>query len=555
MSFLDPETRLAELLANEVGAAGPGGQPELRRAAAMGAVTGFPEGLGAPPPDPRLEDPEVALANRLNLIAGGLEAADELSTRVASPLANALASLQSTDPVGRFTQQFDPTLTVSQVLQDRGIAPIPAAIAGAGTEMVLDPLDRLAPLAPLMGLALPLGRAARGIERAEDLISVVTDPATTFRGAEGGQGFLQSLARLGDSVEGTPDLSIIRFGDDPSNMTTVQLSAVTDDIPPQVARALGRDPADPVGPLDTPIIEWSSLQTTAPVGNRGLMAGPGSRELMTMLDAADAQGIPIYTNPSPFSHTAMDVGELRAMYNNLGFETLEGTDLMIRRPLPTDPAERTAQAAARIDQGLQAQADLTRAGESFETALQDAVIDVHGLTGTELPSDLPPAQLMQGGEARELRRSIQDALEDATLVGKPSGTFPATQQLRDAPGSTTLFDENAAREALEALNLTPITIDNLIATQRRRLLLPRAGTPMSLSDADLTRMVDQLNELFTPPHVRGNPGLEGSGFDPRVTGERRSVPRTDSPGRRAGDIRPEGFPLFDLIGTPRVNGE
>lgn len=117
-------------------------------------------------------------------------------------------------------------------------------------------------------------------------------------------------------------------------------------------RAPDGQPEIHIGTMHNPLSDQRAASGQSSDYARG--ASTAAPSLNVILEIADAAGIRITTKPSPYASQAMPVGELRTMYNKLGFEwnpnetSLDRMQYMVRNPMPIDDAARAAERRARI---------------------------------------------------------------------------------------------------------------------------------------------------------------------------------------------------------------
>lgn len=203
------------------------------------------------------------------------------------------------------------TPLVSEALAERGVNPVLASLAEL---LVPDPTGagKVGDLVPLLG-ALPFLRSLRRQpEKAAQLMERVTNPG-------GSSGMMEDLQQL--------------FG----------AQARGQGVEMQVARGDGFARVE-IDMLDDSTAKVDNLLSTFQEGGRGEL-----RQLLPLLEVADAHGVTLVTTPEPFNHARTDLEGLYRMYSGAGFDVdPDNPTRMIRRPLPVGDAERELEAAQRI---------------------------------------------------------------------------------------------------------------------------------------------------------------------------------------------------------------
>lgn len=203
--------------------------------------------------------------------------------------------------------QFDPSLTGEDVTGN--------PVTGLLFDLVAPGVD---------AAMLPWGRAARGNQNAQDVLQRSLARAS-------GEKTLDSLVADIGAITGSDTSGFFRHIDG----TRVQFGPdtymeIVPDRLPDGRESLGIDKLFTANP--------NSLRQA------GLKLTPEQRQLVTILDLADSNGIPVTTVAGAFEHQSLATAELKHMYNRLGFAPdPKDPSLLIREPLPMDWLDRQAE--------------------------------------------------------------------------------------------------------------------------------------------------------------------------------------------------------------------
>lgn len=313
---------------------------------------------------------------------------------------------------------FDQERTYATELVEAGL---PWPVAGTiGTALdFLEPGPEALKAAKGAGAMLGMLPFLRSVRRQPEALARLTERAANPGGA---RGMMEDMERV-----------LGARGFDPDEPGTLMLQVGDPGAQQPFVRVTMRE-------LPDGSVELDNLLSTYGEAGRGEM-----RQLMPVLDVADANGVTLVATPQPYNHARYDLEGLYRMYAGAGFEPdPDMPTRMIRRPMPFDDAERKAEAAARM---ARTEEFLERtAGGLSDPGLTDAADQfLRGQLGITLEDWLYGIERMGEDWGREM-------LEQTSLQPEFVEQLMASVRLRRAEANTPDFTASA-RAAAERLGL------------------------------------------------------------------------------------------------------
>lgn len=383
---------------------------------------------------------------------------------------------------------------LSEALMARGVNPL---LANAAEFLVPDPTGahKVTDLIPLLGMIPFLRSLSKNPEAAARLTSAL----------ESGHA-VQNVTRMGDALD---DLEALGWNIEKRGLVP-GLFSPEPDLYAKGGRSIGSgvDPHTPTGSpgvgisiapgADGITVDWLSLP---PEGG----SSAGLREVLPLLDVADARGVTLYAKARPFGHEGADVLTLNRMYAELGFMMDERTGKLVRQPLPTDDAARAQELAARWEVTRQA---LPAIGEPPDSLTSYRTTTPAGIAGAADEAISFPLTEGLGQPQIPSRNTLSNLMRSHR---------PSAEAWLQALG----FGDERVQGILNALE----SGDDDLA---RRLVRAAYESSPDLLPEEIEDLMRLWDELPGPdPILRGpSPGLARNGS-------------VEDPGRLGGDFLPE----------------
>lgn len=279
-----------------------------------------------------------------------------------------------------------------------------------------------------------------------------------------------------------------------------------------------------VSMIDDSTARVDNLISTFDEGGRGEL-----RQLLPLLDVADANGVTLVASPEPFGHKRSDLNALYRQYGQMGFEVdPDDPTRMIRRPLPFDDAQRKTEAAARMERNSQ----VLSQPRGFENVTFDGELDMlmrqeMGITledwvaGTEQIGDHWGREMLEQLSIPE--SSVDDLMTSwrmGSRPGQPGGAivFPLTELGQPQAPTRSSFAQLASADSPSAAAwLRAWGVDEAAATDM--VFLSTYG-----DNEEFMRMAHEAFATIDDPAVANE---LMSIFDPSVPVDRVRSPLSD----------------------------